>query len=204
MGLTDTLIVGRHSATELGYQALGWAPTAIVLTTSIGLLTGVQVMTSQAIGEGRARCRSIGRSADPIEVGRLQLRFVGEQRADLVVEPLRIARLGVIRLVGLEQQQFTRPMRGDPLLGEEVRVAGGDELRIPGEVAVGVRRGREARVEELDRGDQAVAVAAGIDGPEAPDPNQRIQAPALAQRPPHPGPATLDYLVLKVHARCVE
>ena len=55
MGLTDTLIVGRHSATELGYQALGWAPTAIVLTTSIGLLTGVQVMTSQAIGEGRAR-----------------------------------------------------------------------------------------------------------------------------------------------------
>ena len=54
MGLTDTLIVGRHSATELGYQALGWAPTAVVLTTSIGLLSGVQVMTSQAIGEGRA------------------------------------------------------------------------------------------------------------------------------------------------------
>ncbi len=54
MGLTDTLVVGRHSATELGYQALGWAPTAIVLTTSIGLLSGVQVMTSQAIGEGRA------------------------------------------------------------------------------------------------------------------------------------------------------
>ncbi|MGL4543040.1 MAG: MATE family efflux transporter [Polymorphobacter sp.] len=54
MGLTDTIVVGRHSATELGYHALGWAPTAIVLTTSIGLLTGVQVMTSQAIGEGRA------------------------------------------------------------------------------------------------------------------------------------------------------
>lgn len=54
MGLVDAIVVGRHSATELGFQALGWAPTAVVLTTSIGLLSGVQVMTSQAIGEGRA------------------------------------------------------------------------------------------------------------------------------------------------------
>jgi MATE family multidrug resistance protein len=54
MGLVDAVVVGRHSATELGYQALGWAPTAVVLTTSIGLLSGIQVMTSQAIGEGRA------------------------------------------------------------------------------------------------------------------------------------------------------
>ncbi len=54
MGLVDTLVVGRHSAVELGYQALGWAPTMVVLTTSIGLLSGVQVLTSQAIGDGRA------------------------------------------------------------------------------------------------------------------------------------------------------
>nr|WP_243446120.1 MATE family efflux transporter [Polymorphobacter fuscus] len=54
MGLVDAVVVGRHSATELGYQALGWAPTAVVLTTSIGLLSGIQVMTSQAIGDGRA------------------------------------------------------------------------------------------------------------------------------------------------------
>ena len=54
MGLVDAIVVGRHSATELGFQALGWAPTAVVLTTSIGLLSGIQVMTSQAIGEGRA------------------------------------------------------------------------------------------------------------------------------------------------------
>lgn len=53
MGLVDSVVVGRHSATELGYQALGWAPTAVVLTTSIGLLSGVQVLTSQAIGDGR-------------------------------------------------------------------------------------------------------------------------------------------------------
>jgi len=54
MGLVDTIVVGRHSATELGFQALGWAPTGVVLTTSIGLLSGVQVLTSQAIGDNRA------------------------------------------------------------------------------------------------------------------------------------------------------
>jgi multidrug resistance protein, MATE family len=53
MGLTDTVVTGRHSSTQLGYLALGWAPTGVVLTTSIGLLIGVQVMTAQAIGEGR-------------------------------------------------------------------------------------------------------------------------------------------------------
>jgi MATE family multidrug resistance protein len=53
MGLVDAVVVGQHSSTELGYQALGWAPTAVVLTTSIGLLSGVQVMTSQAIGDRR-------------------------------------------------------------------------------------------------------------------------------------------------------
>ena len=54
MGLVDTLVVGRHSATELGFLALAWAPTMVVLTTGIGLLSGVQVLTSQALGAGRA------------------------------------------------------------------------------------------------------------------------------------------------------
>jgi MATE family multidrug resistance protein len=53
MGLTDTIVVGRYSTTELGYVALGWAPTAVVLTTGIGLLSGVQVMTARRMGEGR-------------------------------------------------------------------------------------------------------------------------------------------------------
>jgi multidrug resistance protein, MATE family len=53
MGLTDAIVVGRYSAKELGYHALGWAPTSIVLTLMIGLLTGIQVMTARAIGEGR-------------------------------------------------------------------------------------------------------------------------------------------------------
>jgi MATE family multidrug resistance protein len=53
MGLSDAIVVGRYSAVQLGYHALGWAPSAVAVTMSIGLLTGVQVMTSRAIGEGR-------------------------------------------------------------------------------------------------------------------------------------------------------
>ena len=53
MGLTDAIVVGHYSAKELGYHALGWAPTSIVLTTAVGLLMGVQVMTARHLGEGR-------------------------------------------------------------------------------------------------------------------------------------------------------
>ncbi|MGZ6014070.1 MAG: MATE family efflux transporter [Caulobacteraceae bacterium] len=53
MGLSDAIVVGRYSATQLGYHALAWSPTSVVVTMAIGLLTGVQVMTARAIGEGR-------------------------------------------------------------------------------------------------------------------------------------------------------
>ncbi len=53
MGLTDAIVVGRFSPVQLGYHALAWAPTSIAVTVSIGLLTGTQVMTARAIGEGR-------------------------------------------------------------------------------------------------------------------------------------------------------
>jgi MATE family multidrug resistance protein len=53
MGLSDAIVVGRYSATQLGYHALGWAPSSVIVTMSIGLLSGVQVMTARAIGEGR-------------------------------------------------------------------------------------------------------------------------------------------------------
>src|ERR1700712_5267618 len=53
MGLSDAIVVGRYSATQLGYHALGWAPTSVVVTMAIGLLSGVQVMTARAIGQGR-------------------------------------------------------------------------------------------------------------------------------------------------------
>jgi MATE family multidrug resistance protein len=52
MGLTDTVVVGRFSAEELGYMALGWAGTSAVLGSAMGLLSGVQVMTSRAVGAG--------------------------------------------------------------------------------------------------------------------------------------------------------
>jgi MATE family multidrug resistance protein len=53
MGLSDAIVVGRYSAQQLGFHALAWAPTAVVVTMAIGLLSGIQVMTARAIGEGR-------------------------------------------------------------------------------------------------------------------------------------------------------
>lgn len=53
MGLTDAIVVGRYSSEQLAFHALGWAPTATILTTAVGLLMGVQVMTARYVGEGR-------------------------------------------------------------------------------------------------------------------------------------------------------
>ncbi|MBW8813941.1 MAG: MATE family efflux transporter [Caulobacterales bacterium] len=53
MGLCDALVVGNYSAKQLGYHALAWAPTSVILTMAVGALTGVQVMTARRIGEGR-------------------------------------------------------------------------------------------------------------------------------------------------------
>lgn len=54
MGLTDAIVVGRHAAVQLGYHAMAWAPTSVVVTMAIGLLSGIQVMTARALGEGRS------------------------------------------------------------------------------------------------------------------------------------------------------
>ena len=53
MGLTDAIVVGRYSSEELAFHALGWAPTSVLLTTAVGLLMGVQVMTARLVGAGR-------------------------------------------------------------------------------------------------------------------------------------------------------
>lgn len=53
MGLCDAIVVGNYSARQLGYHALAWAPTSVILTMAVGLLAGVQVMTARRIGEGR-------------------------------------------------------------------------------------------------------------------------------------------------------
>ncbi len=55
MGFTDAVVVGRYSAVQLGYHAMGWALTSVVVASSLGLLSGVQVMASRSLGEGRPR-----------------------------------------------------------------------------------------------------------------------------------------------------
>jgi len=50
MGLCDAVVVGRMAPEELPHQALGWAPTSVMLVTSIGLLAGVQVLGARAFG----------------------------------------------------------------------------------------------------------------------------------------------------------
>jgi MATE family multidrug resistance protein len=46
------VMVGQLAPDELPHQALGWAPTAVFLVASIGLLQGVQVLAARSIGEG--------------------------------------------------------------------------------------------------------------------------------------------------------
>jgi multidrug resistance protein, MATE family len=55
MGLTDAIVVGRYSAIQLGYQALGWSLVSIAVVTAMGLLGGIQVMASRAMGEERLK-----------------------------------------------------------------------------------------------------------------------------------------------------
>ena len=53
MGLTDAIVVGRYSAEQLGYMALGWTLPGVIMVGAMGFLSGVQVMTSRYIGQGR-------------------------------------------------------------------------------------------------------------------------------------------------------
>ncbi|WGM48441.1 Multidrug resistance protein MdtK [Brevundimonas sp. NIBR10] len=53
MGLTDVIVVGNWSSEELAYSSLALAPMSIVVTTAVGLMMGVQVMTARMLGEGR-------------------------------------------------------------------------------------------------------------------------------------------------------
>ena len=52
LGITDTIVVGQMAPHELGFLALGWAPTGVMLVTGLGLLTGVQVLGARAVGAG--------------------------------------------------------------------------------------------------------------------------------------------------------
>jgi len=50
MGVVDAIVVGQLAPDELPHQALGWAPTGVLLVTSVGLLTGVQVLVARSLG----------------------------------------------------------------------------------------------------------------------------------------------------------
>ncbi|MFM1975733.1 MAG: hypothetical protein RL145_579 [Pseudomonadota bacterium] len=58
MGLVDSILVGRHSATELAELALAWSLNGTALVATIGLLVGVQVLAARRFGENNPR--SIG------------------------------------------------------------------------------------------------------------------------------------------------
>ncbi len=53
MGVADVVMVGHLAPKELAYLALGWSPTAVLMLAGIGLLTGVQVLSANAIGRER-------------------------------------------------------------------------------------------------------------------------------------------------------
>lgn len=89
MGLCDAIIVGRYSSTELAYQALGWAPTSVVLVAAIGLLSGVQVLTARHVGAGAPE-----RAGGVFRRGLMYALWIGLAGAALVfvaVEPLLLA-----------------------------------------------------------------------------------------------------------------
>lgn len=52
MGVVDAIVIGQVAPDQLPPHALGWAPTAILLVSALGLLTGVQVLAARAIGAG--------------------------------------------------------------------------------------------------------------------------------------------------------
>lgn len=52
MGICDVVVVGQLAPGELSHQALGWAPTGVMIVTGVGLLSGVQVLAAQAVGAG--------------------------------------------------------------------------------------------------------------------------------------------------------
>ena len=53
MGLTDSLVVGRFSAVQLGFLALGWTLPAVAMVGAMGFLQGVPVMSARHLGAGR-------------------------------------------------------------------------------------------------------------------------------------------------------
>ncbi len=92
MGVADVIVVGQLAPDELADQALGWAPTAVVLVGGIGLLTGVQVLAARAMGEGK-----------PEEAGAVWRRGIvlGAATGILVALPLIFFGEALLRVMGI-------------------------------------------------------------------------------------------------------
>ncbi|WP_321395374.1 MATE family efflux transporter [Emcibacter sp.] len=55
MGVVDTMMVGHFGATDLGYQSAGDIPVTTMIVLSLGLLSGVIILSSNAYGAGNSR-----------------------------------------------------------------------------------------------------------------------------------------------------
>ncbi|MBI1399564.1 MATE family efflux transporter [Hyphomonas sp.] len=53
MGLTDAIVLGQFAPEELAYVLSSWLPIGVSLGLGIGILLGVQVLTSELLGVGR-------------------------------------------------------------------------------------------------------------------------------------------------------
>jgi multidrug resistance protein, MATE family len=112
MGVVDVMVVGQFAPAQLAHQALGLAPTGVLLVSGIGLLTGVQVLASRAVGAGT-----------PAEVG-------GAWRRGLVVSVVAgICAVAFIWLLGV--RLFTAFGIAPELAGPAARVARILVLSVP-------------------------------------------------------------------------
>jgi len=55
MSLTDAVILARYAPGELPYVLNGWLPIGVVMGFGMGLMIGVQVLTAELSGAGKAR-----------------------------------------------------------------------------------------------------------------------------------------------------
>ncbi|MEZ5997887.1 MAG: MATE family efflux transporter [Hyphomonas sp.] len=54
MGITDAIVLGQYSPEELPFVLNSWLPVGVSLGFGLGILLGVQVLTSELMGIGRA------------------------------------------------------------------------------------------------------------------------------------------------------
>ncbi|WP_396271481.1 MATE family efflux transporter [Hyphomonas sp.] len=55
MGVTDAIVLGQFAPAELAYVLNAWLPVGISLGLGLGILLGVQVLTSELLGVGREK-----------------------------------------------------------------------------------------------------------------------------------------------------